>query len=203
MCNCTLWGWWCYSADFPSIPSSGFLFLQPWANTIVPMCWGYSCKMEIIFFSFHALQFFVAGTVLSWLFTATKAILTGPQHKQASQHPPHTSSLQKIHYKLMVHPPLLFLIKELAALEIFLQDHSPEQVKEEVAPGKVRCTPILSNLKLMSWPGSPPTPQQGLLLNHLSLDSPATLICFPAQKDSQNSSNSSVYCRTINHGSTP
>lgn len=60
LCSLRRWTWmlimqskfvsfcWSYSADFT--PSSGFVFLQPWANTAVPMCWAYTSKMGMIFF---------------------------------------------------------------------------------------------------------------------------------------------------------
>lgn len=41
---------WSYSADFTPAPSSGFVFLQPWANTAAPMCWAFSYKMGTIHF---------------------------------------------------------------------------------------------------------------------------------------------------------
>lgn len=58
--------------------------------------------------------------------------------------------------------PLIFLIKELVALGIFLQDHSSEQVKEELEGlEKVRCTPTLSSLKVarnyLMWAHTHPT----------------------------------------------
>lgn len=94
--------------------------------------------------------------------------MTGPQHKQASQYPPE-NTLQTHGVATTFIP-----IKQLMGLEILLQEHSPEQVKQEMAPDPNQ-----------PQTGNPPAPQQGLLLNHGSLDSLTTPICFPAQKHSQ------------------
>lgn len=59
----------------------------------------------------------------------------------------------------MMQSPLIFLIKELVALGTFLQDHSAEQVKEELGLEEVKRT--LSSLKVarnnLMWAHTHPT----------------------------------------------
>lgn len=86
----------------------------------------------ILFFSCFARGF----CALLWLFSVTKVPMAGPWHN----HPLHACSLQESHHKLILQSPLIFLIKDLVALGIFLQDHSPQQLKEELGPEKERCT---------------------------------------------------------------
>lgn len=112
--------------------AQGFLFLQPWANSVVTVHLDYSCKMGIIYICSPLMpcKFFIADTMSyhGYLLPLRHSWQVHGITKQASSlstqaaFRKYATNSQSSHH-------FFSITEELVALETFLQDHSPEQPK--------------------------------------------------------------------------